>query len=140
MVTQIIGTTSWVYTEHRKGLETGVSGPVLVFGSVFKFWNYSKDRGFFCQQKKNGAGRLPENWRKEPAAQENGPTPRALASPGFSGERRRRPKSPDRPGGKGFWPKAAFSHSAAPAKKSPAGGRVKPLASFRPGFLNGALF
>jgi hypothetical protein len=36
MVVQIIETTSLGYTEHRKGLETDASGPVHVFGSVFK--------------------------------------------------------------------------------------------------------
>jgi hypothetical protein len=81
MVVQIIETTSLGYTEHRKGLETDASGPLHVFGSVFKIGAILKV-GWPFVNKKNGPCRLPENWRKESAVRDSGPTSGALVSTG----------------------------------------------------------
>jgi hypothetical protein len=59
MVVQIIETTSLGYTEHRKGLETDASGPVHVFGSVFKIGAILKIGDPFVNKKKMGVGGKP---------------------------------------------------------------------------------
>jgi hypothetical protein len=107
------------YTEHRKGLETGVSGPVHVFGSVFKIFGYFKDRGFFCQQKKTGPGGCRKTGAKNRPPKKTVPPParwraRGLRARGGVGQNRLIARV-----ARGFGQRGLFPFPPALRKKAP---------------------